>query len=184
MKEAGKARLKETAIGWIPEAWDCVPQSEIVTFHNGRAYKLTEWETEGTPVIRLQNLTGSGDTYYYSNLNLPANQYVNKGDLLFMWSATFGPHIWLGEKAIYHYHIWKVDCSERVDRSYMFYSLSRFTEEMKNKTNGSTMLHLTKAGMEKESIALPPISEQKKIASILTAIDDKLLSIKRQIEVV
>lgn len=182
MSVAEKDRFKETAIGWIPATWDCVSQSEVVTFHNGRAYKLTEWEAEGTPVIRLQNLTGSGETYYYSNLKLPPHQYVNKDDLLFMWSATFGPHIWRGEKAIYHYHIWKIDCSERVDRSYMFYSLSRFTEEMKNKTNGSTMLHLTKAGMEKESIALPPLPEQRKIAAILTAVDDKLGVIARQIE--
>ncbi len=182
MSLAEKDRLKNTALGWIPATWDCVSQSEVVTFHNGRAYKLTEWETEGTPVIRLQNLTGSGKTYYYSNLKLPPHQYVNKGDLLFMWSATFGPHIWRGEKAIYHYHIWKIDCSERVDRSYMFYSLSRFTDEMKNKTNGSTMLHLTKVGMEKECIALPPVLEQQKIAAILTAVDDKLDVISRQIE--
>lgn len=184
MSVAEKNRFKETAIGWIPATWDCVSQSEVVTFHNGRAYKLTEWETEGTPVIRLQNLTGSGETYYYSNLKLPPHQYVNKDDLLFMWSATFGPHIWRGQKAIYHYHIWKIDCSERVDRSYMFYSLSRFTEEMKNKTNGSTMLHLTKAGMEKESIALPPLPEQQKIAAILKAVDDKLGVIARQIETI
>lgn len=182
MSVAEKDLLKKTSLGWIPTTWDCVSQSEVVTFHNGRAYKLTEWESEGTPVIRLQNLTGSGETYYYSNLKLPPHQYVNKGDLLFMWSATFGPHIWRGEKAIYHYHIWKIDCSERVDRSYMFYSLSRFTDEMKNKTNGSTMLHLTKAGMEKESIALPPVPEQQKIAAILTAVDDKLDVISRQIE--
>jgi type I restriction enzyme S subunit len=182
MSVAEKDRFQETALGWIPATWDCLSQSEVVTFHNGRAYKLTEWETEGTPVIRLQNLTGSSETYYYSNLKLPPHQYVNKGDLLFMWSATFGPHIWRGEKAIYHYHIWKIDCSERLDRSYMFYSLSRFTDEMKNKTNGSTMLHLTKAGMEKELIVLPPLPEQRKIAAILTTVDDKLDVIARQIK--
>lgn len=177
-----KVGYRETVLGWLPESWDCVPHAQVVTFNNGRAYKLSEWESEGTPVIRLQNLTGSGDTYYYSRLELPAHQYVHNGDLLYMWSATFGPHIWRGGKAIYHYHIWKIDCSERIDRSYMFHTLSRFTDEMKNKTNGSTMLHLTKAGMEKEVIALPPLIEQKKIAAILTVVDDKLDVIARQIE--
>ncbi|WP_084168118.1 restriction endonuclease subunit S [Paraburkholderia acidipaludis] len=182
MSVAGKAGYKETSLGWLPESWQCVPQAQVATFNNGRAYKLSEWESEGTPVIRLQNLTGSGDVYYYSTLNLPDHQYVMKGDLLYMWSATFGPRIWKGGKAIYHYHIWKIDCSAKLDRLYMFHALSRFTDEMKSKTNGSTMLHLTKAGMEKEAIALPPLQEQRKIAAILTTVDDKLDVIARQIE--
>ena len=61
MSMAGKEGYRETSLGWLPESWECRPQGEVVTFNNGRAYKLTEWESEGTPVIRLQNLTGSGD---------------------------------------------------------------------------------------------------------------------------
>lgn len=182
MSLADKTGYRDTSLGWLPESWECVLLGEVVTFNNGRAYKLSEWESAGTPVIRLQNLTGSGDSYYYSNLELPPHQYAHKGDLLYMWSASFGAHIWHGEKAIYHYHIWKIDCSERVDRAYMFHALSKFTDETKNKMNGSTMLHLTKAGMEKAAIALPPLSEQQKIAAILTAVNDKLDVIARQIE--
>lgn len=127
MSLISKPGYRQTSLGWLPAHWECVPQGEVVTFNNGRAYKLSEWESQGTPVIRLQNLTGSGETYYYSNLELPSHQYVHKGDLLYMWSASFGPHIWQGEKAIYHYHIWKIDCTDRVDRKYMFYALSRFS---------------------------------------------------------
>lgn len=181
MRMAGKPGYHETANGWIPLTWKCVQQDSVVTLNNGRAYKLTEWEQSGTPVIRLQNLTGSGETYYYSNLKLPPHQYVHNGDLLFMWSATFGPHIWKNDKAIYHYHIWKVDCSPKVKRLFMFHVLSQFTDEIRKKTNGSTMLHLTKAGMEKELISLPPIHEQQKISAILTAVDEKLDVIARQI---
>ena len=181
MSLVGKDGFQETELGRIPNEWKCVQQGNVVTFYNGRAYKLTEWEKSGTPVIRLQNLTGTSETYYYSNLCLPPHQYAKKNDLLFMWSATFGPHIWKKEKAIYHYHIWKVDCSAEVDKLYMFYSLSRFTDEIKNKTNGSTMLHLTKSGMEKELLGLPPIIEQNKISSTLNAVDDKLDVITRQI---
>ena len=51
-----------------PKGWVEHRQGDIVEISNGRAYKLTEWEKQGTPVIRLQNLTGSGKDYYYSNL--------------------------------------------------------------------------------------------------------------------
>jgi type I restriction enzyme, S subunit len=168
------AEFKDSELGEIPAGWEVVPQVSVATFFNGRAYKLTEWEETGTPVIRLQNLTGSGDKYYYSNLVLPEHQYVLKGDLLFMWSATFGPYIWWGDKAIYHYHIWKIGCSERLDKGFMYYSLLRLTAAMKGKTHGSTMMHLTKAGMEKNPMVLPPIEEQVRIAGVLSSVDSKI----------
>lgn len=166
----------------VPNGWRLCQQSEVATFYNGRAYKLTEWEDEGTPVIRLQNLTGSGDKYYYSNLELPEHQYVNNGDLLFMWSATFGPKIWKGEKAIYHYHIWKVACKEdSLDQQFMLYNLDYVTESMKSKTNGSTMLHFTKKGMEDQLILTPPLAEQRRIAEVISSVDEKIVLIEQNI---
>ncbi|EGR0791203.1 restriction endonuclease subunit S, partial [Vibrio vulnificus] len=166
----------------IPSGWKLCKQSDVSTFYNGRAYKLSEWETEGTPVIRLQNLTGTGNEYYYSNLKLPEHQYADNGDLLYMWSATFGPKIWQGEKAIYHYHIWKVVCKDDLlDQSFMYYNLDFITESMKSKTNGSTMLHLTKKGMEEHEILLPPLAEQEKIAEYLSTVDKKIDLIDQKI---
>ena len=100
---------KKSKLGMIPKEWEVEVSNKLVRFINGRAYSLHEWESAGIPVIRLQNLTGSGVNYYYSTLKLPDDQYCNKGDLLYMWSATFGPHIWKGDQAIFHYHIWKVE---------------------------------------------------------------------------
>lgn len=161
-----KARYKRTDVGVIPEDWSVTPLHEISNFINGRAYKLTEWEEFGIPVIRLQNLTG-GEEYYYSNLELPPKQYCNYGDLLYMWSATFGPHIWNGEKAIYHYHIWKVEPRSGIsDRLFLYYKLDEITRELKNRiSRGGTMLHVTKESMTKTQIAIPPHSEQRAIAS-------------------
>ncbi|WP_313605969.1 restriction endonuclease subunit S [Comamonas jiangduensis] len=178
------AEFKDSELGEVPVGWEVVHQGVVATFFNGRAYKLTEWEETGTPVIRLQNLTGSGDKYYYSTLNLPEHQYANNGDLLYMWSASFGPYIWQGEKAIYHYHIWKVECGERLDKLFMYYSLVWLTTAMKSKTHGSTMMHLTKAGMEKYPMVLPPLAEQRQIARILSTVDSKIeVLTSRQTEV-
>ncbi len=166
----------------IPYGWKLCKQLEVATFYNGRAYKLSEWESVGTPVIRLQNLTGSGNEFYYSKLKLPERQYVNDGDLLYMWSATFGPKIWRGEKAIYHYHIWKVECQvDLLDQSFMYYNLDYITDSMKSKTNGSTMLHFTKKGMEEHEILVPPLEEQQKIAEILSTVDKKIDLIDQKI---
>ena len=165
------------------EEWEEKQLGDVCHFINGRAYKQTEWEKEGTPVIRLQNLTGSGKEYYYSTLNLPDHQYCYNNDLLYMWSATFGPIFWQGEKAIFHYHIWKVEVKpQQLDKQYMYYLLDEMTEKMKSSLNGSTMLHVTKQGMESTKKNLPSIEEQTKIANFLSAIDQKINVVSGQIE--
>lgn len=165
---------KESKLGWIPGEWEVDTSGKVVKFINGRAYSILEWETSGIPVIRLQNLTGTGENYYYSNLKLPEEQYCIYGDLLYMWSATFGPYIWTGERAIYHYHIWKVECSDKSLQKYFYYDLLRFTETVLNGASGSTMAHITKEGMDKRLLILPSVPEQKIIADYLTAVDNKL----------
>lgn len=159
----------------VPSGWALKKQGEVAQFVNGRAYKLTEWEKEGTPVIRLQNLTGSGKEFYYSNLKLPDHQYCEAGDLLYMWSASFGPHYWHGPKAIFHYHIWKVvNDPNLLDRDFLFHLLTFETESFKRGASGMAMLHLTKKGMEQTGVLLPPLAEQKRIAEILTSVDDTI----------
>ncbi|UAA84750.1 restriction endonuclease subunit S [Acinetobacter baumannii] len=165
------------------EEWEEKQLGDVCHFINGRAYKQTEWEKEGTPVIRLQNLTGSGKEYYYSTLNLPDHQYCYNNDLLYMWSATFGPIFWQGEKAIFHYHIWKVEVEpKQLDKQYMYYLLDEMTEKMKSSLNGSTMLHVTKQGMESTKKNLPSIEEQTKIANFLSTIDQKIDVASEQLE--
>jgi type I restriction enzyme S subunit len=160
---------------------DLVKLGHIAKFYNGRAYKLSEWENSGTPVIRLQNLTGTGDRFYYSKLELPEHQYCDKGDLLYMWSATFGPYIWESEKAIYHYHIWKIVCDERlVKKLFLYYLLEHKTEEWLRKSHGMGILHITKATMESIKIFLPSLSEQNRIINALQKLDETISLLKEK----
>lgn len=155
----------------VPKGWSIVKQGNISRFINGRAYKQTEFRESGTPIVRIQNLTGSLN-YVYSDLQLPADKYVNEGDLIYAWSATFGPYIWKGTRAIYHYHIWKIECEEsKVDKQFYYYRLGFISNETSNKKNGSVFAHLTKSFMESHEIILPPLNEQQKIASILSSVD-------------
>ncbi len=174
----GKKRLP----GFSGE-WEEARLKTLASLINGRAYSLFEWETSGTPVIRLQNLTGRGEAFYYSNLTLPEKQYCEDGDLLFMWSATFGPVIWRGPRAIYHYHIWKIQCRpQELDKQFLFHYLSEVTEKLKgSSSSGGTMLHLTKSGMEAMKISVPSFNEQVEIGAILSDIDDEIAALEAKL---
>jgi type I restriction enzyme S subunit len=77
-------------------------------------------EAGSYPVLRVGNFF-TNKNWYYSDLELDENKYCDDGDLLYAWSASFGPRIWKGGKVIYHYHIWKVLPSDQVDRDYLYY---------------------------------------------------------------
>ena len=173
---------KSSELGQIPEDWEVVSLGDASQFINGRAYALYEWESSGVPVIRLQNLTGRGDEYYYSNLQLPERQYCDFGDLLFMWSATFGPVIWKGSKAIYHYHIWKIECKGGNNKTFLFYLLGDMTERLKNNSSsGGTMLHVTKEKMESTKTISPSVEEQTAIANVLSDMDSELNALEQKL---
>ena len=149
----------------IPESWKWVRLSEFATLYNGRAYKQNELLSKGKyPVLRVGNLF-TNNQWYYSDLDLEPEKYCHNGDLLYSWSASFGPHIWNGGKVIYHYHIWKIEYSNRIDRDYLFYMLLADTEQIKRSGHGLAMIHVTKAGMERRPFPLPPLAEQKRIVA-------------------
>jgi len=146
--------------------WPKATLGECATLVNGRAYKQEELLDSGTPVLRIQNLNG-GDRWYYSDLSLPQDKYCDKGDLLFAWSASFGPYLWNSPRAIYHYHIWKVLPGKSLDKGFLYHLLGFLTARVKSESHGASMLHMTKARMEALEIPLPPLEEQRCIAAIL-----------------
>lgn len=177
-----KKGYKPSELGEIPEDWQVLSLGTASSFSNGRAYALHEWETAGTPVIRLQNLTGRGEDYYYSNMQLPERQYCQEGDLLFMWSATFGPVIWKGPKAIYHYHIWKIICNSGFSQAFMLHLLDDMTEKLKSgSSSGGTMLHVTKHKMETTKAVFPVFQEQAAIGTLLDDMDEEIRALENRL---
>ena len=149
----------------IPDSWKLVRIENIAILYNGRAYKQNELLEKGKyPVLRVGNLF-TNNKWYYSDLELEPDKYVDNGDLLYSWSASFGPYIWTGGKVIYHYHIWKIQFSKWVDKKFLYYFLLADTERIKRSGHGLAMIHVTKAGTEKRTIPLPPLAEQKRIVA-------------------
>lgn len=102
--------------------------------------------------------------------------------MLYTWSATFGPHIWQGGKVIYHYHIWKIILSEGLQKLFTVQLLNKDKSEILANKNGSTMVHVTKRGMEQKSVLIPSSDEQKFIGSLLTKVDKAITFQQRKID--
>lgn len=161
--------------GFIDD-WEQRKLGEAVTFLNGRAYKQKELLDKGKyRVLRVGNFN-TNDFWYYSDLELEDNKYANKGDLLYLWATNFGPEIWKEERVIYHYHIWKLDINDvNLDKNYLYTWLITDKERIKQTTNGTTMVHITKGGMEERLFQNPTnIDEQIKIGNLFEQLDESI----------
>ena len=175
-----KRRVPKLRFPGFTEDWEQRKFGEIMTFLNGRAYKQDELLEDGKyKVLRVGNFY-TNDSWYYSDLELDDKYYAMNGDLLYTWSATFGPHIWKGEKVIYHYHIWKLVLQDKIDKLFALQLLEVDKANIMSDKNGSTMVHITKQGMENKQTILPiSLNEQKQIAKFLSSMD-KLITLHQR----
>lgn len=156
----------------FPE-WAEKKLGDDVQFLNGRAYKQDELLMSGKYlVLRVGNLF-TNDSYYYSDLELDDDKYIENGNLIYAWSATFGPRIYHGKKCIYHYHIWKLKFDENaIFKMFLNYCLLHDVENIKSQRTGGTMVHITKNAMENRKLYFPCLAEQQKIADCLSSLDE------------
>jgi restriction endonuclease S subunit len=163
--------------------WKQRKLGDVATFINGRAYSQNELLAVGKyKVLRVGNFY-TNDSWYYSDLELDDKYYANNGDLLYTWSATFGPHIWHGNKVIYHYHIWKIDLSDELEKHFAVQLLEQGKKEILSGHNGSTMVHITKEGMEQKQVIIPrSVEEQRQIGMYFGRLDNLITLHQRKLE--
>ena len=173
------AKLTEIFTEGKEKGWQLREIQDIARVINGRAYKQSELLNEGKyRVLRVGNFF-TNKSWYYSDLELDEDKYCDNGDLLYAWSASFGPRIWEGEKVIYHYHIWKIVPGELISKFYLKYLLDEITEEMKEKGGrGATMAHLTKGNFEKVTIPVPDLKTQEKIVKELDELSTRVAELR------
>lgn len=164
-------------------AWEQRKLGEIATFINGRAYSQPELLSSGKyKVLRVGNFY-TNDSWYYSDLELGEKYYADYGDLLYTWPATFGPHIWLGDRVIYHYHIWKINLSDQLEKQFAVQLLEQDRTNILSSKNGSTMVHITKEGMEQKDVIIPPnTKEQQEIGAFFLQLDNLITLHQRELE--
>ena len=170
-------------VNQLPQGWKEVKLKDICVLINGRAFKQHELLDSGKyKVLRVGNFF-SNNKWYYSDLELDNDKYCNQGDLLFAWSASFGPKIWNDKKTIYHYHIWKVKVNEFVEKKFLYYLLLADSQKIKKSGHGVAMIHITKMDMENRLYTIPTDKdEQEYIVKTLDAVAEMIKLRKETIQ--
>ena len=154
---------------------------DTARFINGAAFKPSDWEDKGLPIIRIQNLTGTGEKFNLTTRKVKSELFVEPGDLLVSWSATLDVYRWSGPRGVLNQHIFKVLPNPGIDPEYLFYALKYSLAELSAKTHGSTMKHVVRGDFESTQVNVPPLPEQRRIVDLLSRAEG-IVRLRREAE--
>ncbi len=148
---------------------------ELADYYNGMAFKPSDWENDGTKIIRIEQLNNPLGKYDYYKGCFSETNAIHNGDLIFSWSATLKVVIWQWGDGVLNQHLFKVVPASNVDKHFLYYLLDYNMPKLGESSHGSTMKHIKRKELETYTAYIPrKIAEQKRIASILSSIDSKI----------
>ena len=168
--------------GHYPLGWCKTQLKYIADYVNGRAFKPEEWETNGLPIVRIQNLNDETAPYNKSSKSYEEKYLIHKGDLLFAWAASLGTYVWEKGDAWLNQHIFKVIPFVFMDKLYLYYSLESLIKDFYKESHGSGMVHITKKKFEDIECFVPPFAEQQRIVAKIEELLSILDSIQKSLE--
>lgn len=169
------AKFKQTDIGLIPVDWDIKELGSVGEYINGYAFKPEDWKEEGKPIIRIQNLNDLDKPFNYYQGEIDQKYKIIDDDILVSWSASLGAFRWQRGEAWLNQHIFKVIYNEKyLDKDFFYWILYDRIGKIALNARGSTMRHVTVKIFNESLIPLPSLLEQKKIAQILSKIQQSI----------
>ncbi len=187
----GHTEFKDSELGRIPEGWETKILSDFSTFRRGTTYMSSELseDKERFPLyINMKSFkvgggySENGDKFYSSSYS--PNQLVQDNDLLIantdvtescdiLGAPVYLPRKKLKNDVLFSHHVSAINISDDVSINFLYFLLcsESIRLEMKRYGRGTTVKMLDVREIGKLSLDLPPLPEQKKIASTLTSID-------------
>ena len=169
----------------IPEGWGVDSLWNIANFYNGLAMQKYRPDTNGAdylPVIKIREMmNGFSKDTEKARLDIPTEAVVERGDILFSWSATLEVIIWGKEKGALNQHIFKVT-SETYPKSFIYFELKSYLKVFKAiaELRKTTMGHITQDHLKQAKIVVPPIDFISKLDAKLQPIMLKQQIIENQ----
>jgi len=145
----------------MPREWRDTTLGEVGRYINGRGFKKSEWSDRGRPIIRIQDLTGTGTAPNFFAGEADERHVVRRGDLLVSWAATLDAFMWNGPEAVLNQHIFKVESA--IDRRFHFHLVKHVLADIRRRAHGSGMVHITKGEFERTPIRIPTATEEQSL---------------------
>jgi type I restriction enzyme, S subunit len=186
----------------VPAGWITGKLKEFAILTKGLTYASSDYSDEhnGLPFLTLKSISKDGG-YSPKGLKFYKGEFkehhvLNFGDVLFantdltrngdvVGSPLFFDGFGFSDQTLYSMDLSKLKVDPcKTDAKFLYFLLMthRVKRWMVNSSAGSTVLHLDTKRVREITLNLPPLTEQKKIASILTSVDEVIESTQKQID--
>ena len=165
----------------IPKEWKYGSLEQKINILSGFAFNSKKFSKEkGLPLIRIRDLTNSQTETLFDG-NFSEEYLVNSGDLLVGMDGDFSPHLWNGSRALLNQRVCKITTSNHnvLVQNFIYHVIKKPLRHYESTISGTTVIHISKKDIENILIPIPTITEQTKIASILSGVDAKSRQHKR-----
>jgi type I restriction enzyme S subunit len=174
LKFRWETEFKETENGEIPKDWEIRKLGEVVCIKQGKnisTLKLKDW---GYPVFGANGLIGYTDTYHYEEPQV----------LIACRGSTCGIINWSFPKSFVNNNAMTL-LPKSIDKKFLYFSmqLNFISGRIDETITGTGQPQITKETLEPFLIFYPPLSEQSRIATVLSWFDDLIENKKRQNEI-
>ena len=170
--------------------WKTKPLSEcielIIDYRGKTPKKLGgDWSDTGYRALSAKNIKTSGlvqeDAIRRVNENIYRKwmkEEVQKGDILLTSEAPLGEVLlWNSdEKIVLSQRLFAIRPAKNFDASYLYYYMTtrKYKHELESRSTGTTVIGIKQTQLIQTMIEYPPLPTQKKIAHILSTLDEKI----------
>jgi type I restriction enzyme, S subunit len=179
----------------VPEGWRARLFGDLAKVINGYAFKgsdFVEKSETSVPIIRMSSLKAGAidlsDAVYVAKNNVKGLEkfLLNNGDFVFGMSGSISNCAIIKEKDGICYQNQRVGRLSPINASSGFVSQLFLSESVSRQIEGlaagGAQLNISSSQIENLNILNPPLPEQKKIASILTSVDEVIENTQKQID--
>jgi type I restriction enzyme S subunit len=169
---------KDTPIGKIPRDWEIFKFKEICEVRQGLQIAIKDRLKEPCEgcykYITIQFLKNHKEAEYIKN---PKKSVIcTKDDVLLTRTGNTGVVV-TGQEGVFHNNFFLIDYDRKtIDKGYLVYYLSsnKIQELIRAKAGSTTIPDLDHGDFYGIHFVRPPLTEQKRIAEILSSVDRKL----------
>ena len=174
---------KNTDIGWVPSDWEV---KDLRCINNvSMCKRVMKYQTKSVGVIPFYKISTFGgipdsfidrDLYEYLRSNF---SYPNRGDILFSAAGTIGKYIVFDGNPAYFQDsniVWIHNDERLVLNSYLYHLYHVIQWRT---SEGGIVSRLYNKDIVNLKISIPSLSEQQKIAEVLTDLDDLIAELEK-----
>ena len=190
-KGIGHTEFKDSPVGKIPEGWEVKTLGDLAKVKRGaspRPIQDPKWWGGTVGWTRISDVTSSSKyltetSDYLSDEGVEKSVQIPVGEVILSICATIGrPIIIKTDVCIHDGFVWFDGLSNDIDREFYYYFLKSKEEILSSSRQTGTQGNLNTDIVSRLPIHLPPLPEQKKIASVLSSIDKNIEEKQRKLE--